>query len=228
MFGSAAWAPSASANGANSREPKRPRTEGGRELTDGQYSREQQRLLVMTARQTVRNTADIAALKGTVFRTFIFAASSDLNKAIRGALTDYRALVHGQKGHKHGQPDKFVWHACMKCTAAHFEGLQRNNASAPMSTIDQAHLNALAEHSKQCESPAALVTKVHHAHIFSVYKKEGQPEEARLEIGVHSSLEAPCDALAAYISTLGGHECEGAAPRGQIQREMQALLDKIK
>ena len=143
----------------------------------------------------------------TVFITFIFPSDSPIVVAGMDAGKDYAEKAKGNKRHKMGPPQFFVWAAISKA-------LLTQGSGKPEHILDR--------HRKSITEVTMLQGTILHCRLSRCYDRASMrlllafgPEHVELK---HAAMQLLRDA--------GGDEKIGQAPPGNLERQVQDLLDE--
>ena len=175
-------------------------------------------LILVLARLSVANTAELRSVCGVVFHTFLLPADNVITKAVLATGKDYHDTVsENPKSHSLGPPYLHIWVALVK-------SLGKADSITPTlkqtlelywkDRICTVQREALAEDVRHCRLKKAFKAGTYKLQIsISAASKVG---EITLE-----------EAIVWAVKATGGELKIGQAPQGSLEREARALLDKF-
>ena len=169
-----------------------------------------QQMMLLCCKLGLANAQSLRNVMATVFLTFLFQGDSPIITAGMTAGKDYADQAKGNKGHKLGAPQFFVWAAisqalvqCEKGAAEHKSILDRHRQSVPEMSM--------------------LKGIVLHCRISRCYDRA--MKRLTLAFGPeHAELK---NAVVQLLRDAGGDEKVGQAPPGNLERQVQDLLDEL-
>ena len=166
-------------------------------------------LLVLVARLSVKNAADLRLLCSMAYSTLKFEANHGAVKTCEQARSLHADRTRGQSGHKEGQPDEYALVALLLAV--------KENAGDELQRLIDVFL---ADHPPKDPklASAVKVCRVQNMHV-STHKKMF----LRLA-DEHKPLE---QALVAALVADGGMQLFGQAPRGSLERKAIDLMQKL-
>ena len=160
-------------------------------------------------KSNLKLSADVRALQSATFRTCLIPSTASFVTKAKEASQKYNDLVQAAgKHHDLGPPHIHVWAALTVEAAVHLSGemLQRVEA-----------------HAAEADSPNKLLTDVLYCRVAPAYGGK----HVKIYLTTTDKLRPVADAFFHAFKTQGGEEKFGLAPKGGLERELQALLEEI-
>ena len=174
-------------------------------------------LILVLARLSVANAAELRSVTGVVFHTFLLPADNSVTKAILATGKDYHEQVaDNPKSHSLGPPYLHIWISMIKALglAEISPVLKKTLETYWKDRVCTVQREVLAEDVKHCRMKKAFKTGTFKLQIsVSAMCKAGD-----------MSLE---ETIVWAVKAAGGELKIGQAPQGSLEREARALLDKF-
>ena len=166
-------------------------------------------LLVLVARLSVKNAADLRLLCSMAYSTLKFEANHGAVKTCEQARALHAERTRGQSGHKEGQPDEYALVALLLAL--------KPNADAQLQQLID---DFLTDHPPKDPklAQAVKVCRVQNMHV-STHKK--------LFLRLADDQKPLEQALVAALVADGGEQLFGQAPRGSLERKAIDLMQKL-
>ena len=160
-------------------------------------------------KSNLKLSADVRALQSATFRTCLIPAQASFVVKAKEASQKYNDLVQAAgKNHNLGPPHVHVWAALTVEASVHLSGEDRARVE---------------EHAKSVDSPDKLLSDVLYCRVAQAYGGK----QVKIYITTTEALRPVADAFFIAFKTQGGEEKFGQAPKGGLERELQALLEEI-
>ena len=178
-------------------------------------------LILVLARLSVANTAELRSVCGVVFHTFLLPADNVITKAVLATGKDYHDTVsENPKSHSLGPPYLHIWVALVKSLGkaeSITPTLKQSLETYWKERICTVQREALAEDVRHCRLKKAFKAGTYKLQIsISAASKVGPGAEISLE-----------EAIVWAVKAAGGELKIGQAPQGSLEREARTLLDKF-
>ena len=160
-------------------------------------------------KSNLKLSADVRALQSATFRTCLIPSTASFVIKAKEASQKYNDLVQAAgKHHDLGPPHVHVWAALTVEAAAHLTG-------EPLQRVEA--------HAAEIDSPSKLLSDVLYCRVAPAYGGK----HVKIYLTTTDKLKSVADAFFLAFKTQGGEEKFGLAPKGGLERELQALLDEI-